>query len=66
MLKKSVAAVLSSALLLSAVPGIAAEANETANNSVSGYVSTTESGGFMLAGESKTPTIHTYHIVHGN
>lgn len=58
MLKKSVAAVLTSALMLSTVPGIAANEDKTENNSVSGYVSTTQNGGFMLAGENKTPVIH--------
>ena len=58
MLKKSVAAVLTSALMLSTVPGIAANEDKTENTSVSGYVSTTQNGGFMLAGENKTPVIH--------
>lgn len=58
MLKKSTAIALASALLLSSIPGIAAEAEDTVNYSVSGYVSTAENGGFMLAGEGKTPVIH--------
>lgn len=58
MLKKSVAAALAASLILSAVPGMAANEDKTVNNSVSGYVSTTQNGGFMLAGENKTPVIH--------
>lgn len=58
MLKKSTAIALASALLLSSIPGIAAEAEKTVNYSISGYVSTAENGGFILAGEGKTPVIH--------
>lgn len=58
MLKKSTAAVLASVLLLSALPGMIAGAEEAANNSVSGYVSASESVGFTLVSKRKTPVIH--------
>lgn len=56
MLKKSVAMVLTAALTLSAVPGMATEDDETHNNAVSGYVSLNT--GVKIVGKDKTPKIY--------
>ncbi len=57
MLKKSVSLILASSLAIGTVPVVMAGAEETENNAVSGYVTTSKSG-FELVSGSKTPVIH--------
>lgn len=56
MLKKSSAAALAAVMMLSSVPARRASANETENNSVSGYVSLDT--GVRIAGEGKVTSIY--------
>lgn len=64
MLKKSAVSILAASMILSAVPGMAAE--NTENYAVSGYVSAEENGGFMLAGNGKNTVIHIDDDEHGS
>lgn len=57
MLKKSVSLILASSLAIGMAPIVMAGAEETENNAVSGYVTTSKSG-FELVSGSKTPVIH--------